>query len=512
MLGNIGWAFYSRKLQSKIISDYIVGLPPPGGPDCTLGGGEGMFTNQRFDNWDIDDSIISGLQELGWENATLVQKDTIPLALEGLDVIGQARTGSGKTGAFGIPIIQACEPKGELQALILTPTRELANQVSVEMNTIQGDRGLKIVTVYGGTDLEKQARLLSDGVDIIVGTPGRVMDMTKRNYIDMSQPTIFCLDEADRMLDMGFFPDINWVIERMTSRSQTLLFSATFPQEILDAAYEFMDNPEFVLTNTEELDIPPIEMFSIRIGRANKLWALSRLLLRMTEEDQTIVFCNTKRMVDLSVQKLSRGGIDVKGLHGDLSQNQREKILNSFKAGEINTIVATDVAARGIDVDGITLVVNYDVPDDMDSFIHRVGRTGRIGREGQAWSLVSKSDSGQLSKIIATYGLEIEEVLVPELPNDTERDTISYKDDYMESSDVFGFVPIKISYSSNLKLSGRNISVWLSEKMSCDELAIGQIQFHNEFTIVNVHSSKVSLAIKAFEKYDFNGEQIVATV
>ena len=209
-----------------------------------------MFTKQRFDNWPINQSIISGLTELGWELATQVQKDTIPLALAGSNVIGQARTGSGKTGAFGIPIIQACQPKGELQALILAPTRELANQVSIEMNTIQGDLGLTIITVYGGTDLEKQARQLSDGVDIIVGTPGRVMDMTKRKYIDLDKPSIFCLDEADRMLDMGFFPDINWVIERMNNRTQTLLFSATFPQEMLDAAYEFMEDPEFVLTNT----------------------------------------------------------------------------------------------------------------------------------------------------------------------------------------------------------------------------------------------------------------------
>ena len=376
-------------------------------PVYRLGGGEKMFTNQRFDNWSLKQSTLEGLESLGWENATPVQRDTIPTALQGKDVIGQARTGSGKTGAFGIPIIEACEPTGKLQALVLTPTRELANQVSEEMNNIQGNHGLKIITVYGGTDLEKQARQLNDGVDIIVGTPGRVMDMTKRDHINLTIPTIFCLDEADRMLDMGFFPDITWVLEKMNSRTQTLLFSATFPQEILDAAYEFMDEPEFVLTNTEELDVPPIKMYSISIGRANKLWALSRLLSNTTEEDQVIVFCNTKRMVDLSVQKLSKAGIQVKGLHGDLSQNQRERILDSFKGGDTKTIIATDVAARGIDVDGITLVVNYDIPDDMDSFIHRIGRTGRIGREGQAWSLVSKNDSGQLAKIIATYGLDI---------------------------------------------------------------------------------------------------------
>ena len=306
------------------------------------------------------------------------------------------------------------------------------------------------------------------------------------------------------MLDMGFFPDITWVIERMSSREQTLLFSATFPQEILDAAYEFMHEPDFVLTNSEELDIPPIKMYSINVGRANKLWALSRLLANASEEDQTIVFCNTKRMVDLAVQKLSRTGIEVNGLHGDLSQNQREKILNLFKTGEIKTIIATDVAARGIDVDGITLVVNYDIPDDMDSFIHRIGRTGRIGREGQAWSLVSKNDAGQLSRIIATYGLDISPTEVPNLPEGVQKDSISYKDDFMESADVFGFVPIKLTSDTGINLSGRIISQWLAEKMRCDELAIGQIEFENDYTVVNVHSSKVSLALKAIEKYEIN--------
>ena len=471
-----------------------------------------MFTNQRFDKWTLNSATLSGLQKLGWEHATQVQRDTIPIALSGRDVIGQARTGSGKTGAFGIPIIEACQPLGRLQALILTPTRELANQVSQEIDAVKGDTPLAIATVYGGTDLEKQARKLSDGVDIIVGTPGRVMDMTKRKFIDLSSPSIFCLDEADRMLDMGFFPDIMWVIEKMSSRSQTLLFSATFPQEILDAAYEFMDDPEFVLTNSEELDIPPIEMYSIQIGRANKLWALTRILSNMTDEDQTIVFCNTKRMVDLSVQKLSKSGLEVGGLHGDLSQNQRERILQSFKDGTAKIIIATDVAARGIDVDGITYVVNYDIPDDMDSFIHRVGRTGRIGRKGQAWSLVSKSDSGQLARIVATYGLTISQVDVPELPKGTDREIITYKDDFMESADVFGFVPVKLTSDQELNTSGKAISQWLASKMNCDELAIGQIEMLGEMIVVNVHSSKVSLALKAFERYEFDGQKILAAI
>ena len=210
-----------------------------------------MFTKTRFDSLQLPDAIMRGISSLAWECLTEVQRDTIPLARSGRDVIGQARTGSGKTAAFGIPMLERCQPTGRLQGLILAPTRELAQQVAEEMNQLQGDHGLSIMTVYGGTDLEKQAKALDAGVDLIVGTPGRVMDMSERKHLDLSKVEVFCLDEADRMLDMGFLPDILWILERTTSRMQTLLFSATFPQEILDAANEFTNNPEFVMTNEE---------------------------------------------------------------------------------------------------------------------------------------------------------------------------------------------------------------------------------------------------------------------
>ena len=470
-----------------------------------------MFTNTKFKSWNLPDNLHKGLDSLGWEFATQVQKDTIPLARKGLDLIGQARTGSGKTAAFGIPIIESCKPTGELQALILAPTRELASQVSEELNSIQGDSGLVIITVYGGTDLEKQARKLQDGVDIIIGTPGRVMDMTKREYINMDSPSIFCLDEADRMLDMGFFPDIMWVVEKMTNRSQTLLFSATFPQEIIDAANEFMNEPEFILTNSEELDIPPIDMYSVSIGRTNKLWALSRLLLRMSDEDQTIIFCNTKRMVDLATQRLKKKNFMVEGLHGDLNQNQRERVLQRYKNGEVSTIIATDVAARGIDVDGITVVINYDIPNEIDSFIHRVGRTGRIGRSGEAWSLVSKDDSAQFSKIIATYNLDIIDSTIPEL-GEGQDEVINRQEDFQETSNVFGFVTLQLDASNEVIGSSREILNWFVSKIKCNELAIGDISFHDNTTKVEIHSSKISLAIKALEKHEMNGVMVSSSI
>ena len=455
---------------------------------------------------------MQGIASLGWECLTEVQRDTIPIARSGQDVIGQARTGSGKTAAFGIPILERCQPTGSLQGLVLAPTRELAQQVAEEMNQLQGDAGLSIMTVYGGTDLEKQAKGLDDGVDLIVGTPGRVMDMSDRGHLDLAKVEIFCLDEADRMLDMGFLPDILWILERTTAREQTLLFSATFPQEILDAANEFTNNPEFVMTNEEVLDVPPIDLYRISIGRANKLWALGRLLVQMGDDDQCIIFCNTKRMVDLAVQRLQKHKFDVAGLHGDLKQNQRERILDRFREGDVRIVAATDVAARGIDIDGITLVVNYDVPSDIDSFIHRIGRTGRIGRHGEAWSLVSKDDSAQMGKIIATYNLDVQETDAPDLPDGVDRDPVKKQDDFGENADVYGFVSIRLSAGTEQLGSPLQIASWFEQHLRCDALAIGDVRFEGDSTVVAVHSSKLGLAMKALQMHPFGSLKVDAEV
>ena len=468
-----------------------------------------MFTQTTFSTWDLSPKILSGLTAAGFEFATQVQRDTIPIALSGRDVIGQARTGSGKTAAFGLPVLNACTPNGELQALMLTPTRELAVQVAKEIEMLQGESGFSIMTVYGGTDLEKQAKSLAGGVDIIVGTPGRVMDMTKRGHIDLAKPTWLVLDEADRMLDMGFFPDIMWVLEQMKSRSQTLLFSATFPQEILDASYEFMNDPEFVLTQAESLDIPDISQHSVRCGRANKLWVCGRILSHMGDDDQTIIFANTKRMVDLMVERLKKHRFEADGLHGDLNQNQRERILEKFRNGELSIIIATDVASRGIDVDGVTCVINYDVPADVDSYVHRIGRTGRIGRKGEAWTLVSRDDIPQMNKIQATHSLDIIAGDAPELPDGVSSDPIKKQQDNSEVSDVFGMVPIQISTDSLSKLA---ISQWLVKNIRCDPLAIGTITFDNGSSTVEVHNRSVEHALKAFNSKTIEGQQLNAVV
>ena len=248
------------------------------------------------------------------------------------------------------------------------------------MEWLQGDKGLAIETVYGGTDLERQAKKLDAGVDIIVGTPGRVIDMTKRGHLELSNIEIFCLDEADRMLDMGFFPDVTWIISQAPSRKQTLLFSATFPQEVLDASEELLNDPEQVFTGGTEIEVPEIDQKYIRVGRGNKLWALGRILLTMSDVDQILVFTNTKRMADLLVERLSKHRFESKALHGEIPQKKRERILAEFRDNQFNTLIATDVAARGIDIDTITHVVNYDLPVETESYVHRIGRTGRMGR------------------------------------------------------------------------------------------------------------------------------------
>ena len=387
------------------------------------------MSKSGFSKFNLSKETSKVLANKGWDEPTEIQRETIPAALIGRDIIGQARTGSGKTAAFGIPIIERCKPSGLPQAIVLCPTRELAVQVAEEMNWLQGNKGLEIRTVYGGTDIERQAKDLASGTDVIVGTPGRVIDMTKRSHLDLSGISTFCLDEADRMLDMGFFPDVIWIVEQAPNRSQTLLFSATFPQEVLDASEDLLDDPEQVFTGGTEIEVPEIEQRHVRVGRANKLWVLGRIMLTLEDGDQMLVFTNTKRMADMLVDRLDRHKFESVALHGDMPQNKRERILTDYREGKHKVLIATDVAARGIDIDTITHVVNYDLPDETEAYVHRIGRTGRMGRSGVAWSLVTANDVLQLDRISSTWNLKIPASQPPDLPEGTNRDpvrTVSY--------------------------------------------------------------------------------------
>ena len=456
-----------------------------------------------FSLWDLESAIFSAIENKGWINPTEIQLEAIPVARKGLDIVGQAKTGSGKTAAFGIPLLEKCSRSGDVQAVVLCPTRELAVQVAEEMESLQGTKGLVIQTVYGGVDLEKQAKKLSQGVDIVVGTPGRVIDMTKREYLNLENVEIFCLDEADRMLDMGFFPDVLWIFDKMENRKQTMLFSATFPQEILDAADEFMSEAVHIMSEELDVEVPEINQYGILIGRMNKLWALGRIISNLNEGDQMLIFANTKRMVDILVERLERSRIKAIGLHGDIAQGKREKILGLFRDGEYRIVVATDVAARGLDVDGITHVINYDLPDDTESYVHRIGRTGRMGKKGESWSFVTKEDVMMLNKIASTWNMEIPMVEVPNLNSNFERDPIKKREDWGEVSDVFGMVKLNLQIGKK-ETSKRIICDWIINVTKIPELAIGEITQDSKNTIVEVHVEKISYVIGVLKNKKFD--------
>ena len=466
-----------------------------------------MSSSIGFSSWNLDKDIYAAIEKRGWTEPTSIQLEAIPIARKGLDIVGQARTGSGKTAAFGIPLLEKCSNRTSIQALVLCPTRELAVQVAEEMNALQGNKGLNIQTVYGGVDLDKQAKKLAEGAQIIVGTPGRVIDMTKRGHLNLEQVQMFCLDEADRMLDMGFFPDVLWVFEKMINRKQTLLFSATFPQEILDAAEEFMGEAVHVMSDDLEVEVPEIEQFAIQIGRINKMWALGRIISNLEEEEQMLVFANTKRMVDIIVERLERSRIKSVGLHGDIAQNKREKILDSFREGEFRIVIATDVAARGLDVDGITHVVNYDLPDDSESYVHRIGRTGRMGRKGESWSFVTREDTPLLNKIASTWNMKIPFVEVPNLSKNTDRDPIKMREDWNEVTDAFGMIKVRLEIGKKI-VTKNSLFEWVLKQTKVPELAIGEITINEDNSVMEIHVEKISYVIGVLKSKKFEDNAV----
>ena len=461
-------------------------------------------SSNGFDKWDLEGPISDAIRQRGWTEPTEIQIESIPHARKGRDIVGQARTGSGKTAAFGIPILEKCNVSGKIQAIVLCPTRELAVQVSEELSILQGEKGLAIQTVYGGTDLEKQAKKLGEGTDIVVGTPGRVIDMSKRGHLNLETVSLFCLDEADRMLDMGFFPDVLWIFEKTVNRSQTLLFSATFPEEVLNAAEEFLQNPVHVMSEDLEVEVPEIDQYAVRIGRANKLWALGRIIGSAGDDSQILIFSNTKRMVDLIVERLGKFRFKSVGLHGDMPQNKREKILNSFRDGTERIVVATDVAARGLDVDGITHVINYDLPDDTEVYVHRIGRTGRMGRKGESWSFVSGKEVQSIDRICSTWGLTIPFVEPPALPEGRERDFVPKRDDWEEVSDAFGMVSVRMSLGGAEK-TRRELVDWIVSEARIPEIAIGEVSMDSRDMIVEIHVEKVAYVIDVVKQRKLDG-------
>ena len=343
----------------------------------------------KFEELQLDDRIIRAITEMGFEEASPIQAQAIPVVLEGRDMIGQAQTGTGKTAAFGLPLLQKVDPKvKKLQAVVLLPTRELAIQVAEELRRFaKFMHGIKVLPVYGGQDIVRQIRALKDGTQIVVGTPGRVMDHMRRKTVKMDHVHTVVLDEADEMLNMGFLEDMETILSQLPEERQTLMFSATMPQAIADIAKKFQKDPVTVRVIKKELTVPKVTQYYYEVKPKNKVEVMCRLL-DMYSPKLSIIFCNTKRQVDELVQALQGRGYFAEGLHGDLKQVQRDRVMNSFRNGRTEILVATDVAARGIDVDDVEAVFNYDIPQDDEYYVHRIGRTGRAGREGIAFNLV----------------------------------------------------------------------------------------------------------------------------
>lgn len=353
----------------------------------------------KFSELGLSDSLLKAIKRSGYEEATPIQEQTIPMVLDGKDVIGQAQTGTGKTAAFGLPIIEKVDTDNpNIQAIIISPTRELAIQTQEELYRLGKDKHVRVQVVYGGADIRRQIKSLKQHPQILVGTPGRLRDHINRHTVKLDHINTLVLDEADEMLNMGFLDDIESIIKETPDDRQTLLFSATMPPEIKRIGVQFMTDPETVRIKAKELTTDLVDQYYVRARDYEKFDIMTRLI-DVQDPDLTIVFGRTKRRVDELSKGLIARGYNAAGIHGDLTQDKRSKIMWKFKNNELDILVATDVAARGLDISGVTHVYNYDIPSDPDSYVHRIGRTGRAGHHGVSLTFVTPNEMDYLHEI-----------------------------------------------------------------------------------------------------------------
>lgn len=372
--------------------------------------------SDSFESLGLSREVLKSVEDMGFEEPSPIQTLAIPPILGGADVVGQAHTGTGKTAAFGIPILERIDPRNKApQAMVLCPTRELAIQVAEEIGKLAArKRGVSALPVYGGQPIERQFRALAKGAQIIVGTPGRVMDHMERGTLRLGQIIMTVLDEADEMLDMGFRDDIENILEQMPQNCQKVFFSATMPPAIMDMAKQFLNRPEILKITQKLLTVPTIEQVYYEVRPHQKMDALCRVLDSQGFR-KVLVFCSTKRGVDEVTEHLQMRGYQADGLHGNLVQGQRDRVMGRFRTGGIEILVATDVAARGIDVDDVDAVINYDIPNDVENYVHRIGRTGRAGRAGSAFTFVTAREHYKLRDIIRTTKARIVQSRLPTL-------------------------------------------------------------------------------------------------
>ena len=367
------------------------------------------MTQSRFEDLGISKDVLKAVRSVGWSEPTPVQAAAIPVGREGADLLAQAQTGTGKTGTFGSIILSRTKSgSSDPTSLVLVPTRELASQVSEEMERLSEYSGHVCIPIYGGVNIETQAKQLKKGADAVIATPGRLKDLIERKMIKLDSVEIIVLDEADRMLDMGFAPSVNMILSRITKDRQTMMFSATMPEEVMKMAVKHMYDHKEILVSKDEPTLDLTEQFFVMTNRESKRDELMHLI-----EDgypKMMVFCRTKRKVDYLTRKLKRDEYDVEGIHGDIGQNKRERVIKDFAGGKLQVLIASDVASRGLDIEGVDVVVNYDIPVDPETYIHSIGRTGRAGKTGKAITFVTADDIKGLNTIERTIAKKITEL------------------------------------------------------------------------------------------------------
>ena len=384
----------------------------------------------KFDELNIDERILRAIEDMGFEETSPIQTQAIPAVCEGIDVVGQAQTGTGKTAAYTIPMLMKIDPQiKKPQAIVLCPTRELAVQVAEEIRKLAKYMSdIKVLPVYGGQEIVRQIKSLKTGVQIIVGTPGRVMDHMRRKTVKFDNINMVILDEADEMLDMGFREDMETILTETPEDRQTVMFSATMPKAIMDIARNFQKDARIIKVVRKELTVSNIEQFYYEVRPKNKTEVLCRLI-DIYNPRLSVVFCNTKRQVDELISELKGRGYFADGIHGDMKQQQRDRVMDDFRSGKVDILIATDVAARGIDVDDVDMVFNYDIPQDEEYYVHRIGRTGRAGRSGMALSFISGKEVYKLKDIERYCKTKILAKPVPSLDDvkNTKLDNMFYK-------------------------------------------------------------------------------------
>lgn len=383
----------------------------------------------QFQDFNFTPEILKAIEDMGFEEPSPIQALAIPPISAGRDVTGQAQTGTGKTAAFGLPLIEKMDPADRnVQAIVLCPTRELAIQVAEEFQKLlKYQRGVNVLPIYGGQPIERQLKALRQGVQVVIGTPGRVIDHLERGTLSLNHVKIAVLDEADQMLDMGFREDIETILDETPAKRQMVLFSATMPKPILEISRRFQTNPEFLQVARREMTVPQVEQFYIEVRERDKLEVLSRLM-DIHDPKLALIFCNTKRKVDDLIQHLQTRGYFAEALHGDMKQTQRDRVMAKFRGGSIDILVATDVAARGIDVENVDVVFNFDVPQDTEYYVHRIGRTARAGRAGMAITFVAPKEIYKLREIQKFANIRITKIPVPTLTDVEETKTRVFLD------------------------------------------------------------------------------------